>query len=435
MLTPRASTSWSWGVLSVVAGIVVGVAAAWVGAWALLGGVALAGVALAARFPMRSEWTVAAFWVAYTAYETVFSTVTIEGFFYAFYLLLGAGVVVGLAGEGLRLPAPYLWLQVSFLFVVLLSFVGFADPIGFDVLVRVIAYLFLPLTLAQVRSPAGVSLVRRAAVVAAGIIAVWVVASAIEGDFGYRGNVDVDQNVVAFYIALGVAVLLGRLFAGAAEGRVTWVWYGSALATGVLLYAQLLLASRGVTIALAVMLVALAVRASMLRARALLVVVGVALLVGAALLLPGGQNVVERFEGERVESAGSRTPIWAAAWNGYADGDVRQLLVGQGFNSSRVHVQRHLGTVTSTHNAYLQVLFEFGIVGLLLFLGLHVWVAIGAWRAGLQGLPSFALLALLMGSNLSLNTPDGFMFWTAIGLAASASVWPEARPSVSGGGS
>ena len=166
MLTPRASTSWSWGGLSVVAGSGVGVAAAWVGAWALLGGVALAGVALAARFPMRSEWTVAAFWVAYTAYETVFSTVTIEGFFYAFYLLLGAGVVVGLAGEGLRLPAPYLWLQVSFLFVVLLSFVGFADPIGFDVLVRVIAYLFLPLTLAQVRSPAGVSLVRRAAVVA-----------------------------------------------------------------------------------------------------------------------------------------------------------------------------------------------------------------------------------------------------------------------------
>lgn len=148
------------------------------------------------------------------------------------------------------------------------------------------------------------------------------------------------------------------------------------------------------------------------------------LLLPLGLLLPGGDGLIERFRGESVESAGDRTPIWRATVEEYLDGSVRQILFGSGFDSSKEVVRRATGSHTSTHNAYLSTIYEFGVVGLVLFLALHVVVLLLAVRSALTyGAMAVGVTWYLLGSGLTATTPDDFMYWLALGYALALGVW------------
>lgn len=419
---PRRPGAWVGGLgLGVAIGGLVAVSGAW--ALALLPAAFL--VTRGARLPARGEWTVAAFWVVFCTYGTLFAGLSVPGLFYPFYVLLLFGLVYGLVGPGLRLPPAFLWLQGIFLFLVLRSFVGFPEPVDFEVVVRVLAYLFALLVAAQVRGDFGIAIVRAAAVVTGVILSVWVIVEAAQGGFTYRADVDVDPNVVALFVGLGAVVSGAAVFARATTGRRAITVVGGVLLVGLMGYAQMLVASRGVAIALVIALGILLLRAIAIDARQAWVAVLLVGAVGVGVLLPGGQGLIERFEGERVESAGSRTPIWQATLRDLSQGGSVELWLGHGFDASKAVVQRALGTVSSTHNAYLQVLHEFGIFGLVTFLALHAWALVRSWRTpGTAGWSAVGLVAFLLGVNLTLNAPDGFMYWTALGLAVAVASGP-----------
>ncbi|MFN2323699.1 MAG: O-antigen ligase family protein [Trueperaceae bacterium] len=419
---------WAWGA---ALAIVVGAAAGAAGAWALAG-VAGLGLALAlVRARQRSAWVVAGFWVLFCTYETVLSDVLyVPGLFYPFYAAFVATILVMLLRSRLVLAPPLLWLNAAFLVVVLASFAGFTEPIGFEVLQRIVAYLVGPLVALQFAGRRALRIVQGAAVVSGVVLAAWVVFESIQTGFVYRGGVEVDQNVVSFFIGLGLIVAIADALAPTQGVRRGWAVAGTWLAAVLMLYGVLLLASRGIAIAIVIAVLAVVGRSAARKpARLVALVVAVAAVYGAT-FLPGGDGLLERFTEDTVTSGNDRIPIWIGALRYYAAGDLWQLLFGHGFASSWFAVQRVFGSLTSTHNAFLQLLVEFGIVGLGSFLALH---AVLAWRSfqveERLGSSMFGLLAFLLGTNLTLNATDGFMYWTALGLVMAMATWaPPAEP-------
>jgi O-antigen ligase len=415
-VTGPPSSGQVW-LVALVLGVAMGVAAALSVPFTLGVLTIVVAVYLFGRSGLLSEVVVGLYWIAFTVYETVFFDVTVPGFFYPFYALFATSVAVSLVRHGVRVPAPIAWTYGGFLFVVLVSFLGFMEPTGFEVVQRVFAYTFGLLVLMQFRSPRGLRVAAGAAILAGLSVGVWVIVSAIQGGFAYRGGIAANENVAAFLVGLGLVSALGYAVDRAGTRR-PWELLGLLLLSSVMVYAVLLLASRGVAIGLAVSAGLIIVHAVSRDRRKLVVLVALALIVTVGVLLPGGGSLAERLEGEEVETGGRRTPIWTTTLESFADGGVRGVLIGHGFDSSKVVVQQRFGGITSVHNAYLQVLYEFGVVGLVLFLALHGYAVVRVWSVrGPFGLVGTGLLWLLLGVNLTADAPNGFMYWTALGLA------------------
>ncbi len=423
---------WRWGlVLAVALGAGIGAIGAW--SLAVLAGVGAAIAVL--RDPDRSGWGVAAYWLTFCVYEVALDQVLyVPGLFYPFYVAFGLTVLVALLRSRLVLDPPLVWPTFAFLVVVAVSFVGFTEPIDFNVLQRVVAYLIAPLAALQFASRRSLLVAHRAAIVAATATAGWVVIQAFRSGFADRGGITADPNVASFFIGLGVAVALADVLASTPgtrrRGYLAIVWTALAL----MVYALVLLASRGIAIAVAVSVVAIVIRATARRpARLAAFAVAVALFAGAT-FLPGGDGLLERFSEESVTTGNARIPVWIGALRYYADGNAWDLALGHGFGSSWTAVQRVYATLTSTHNGFLQFLVEFGLVGLLAFLVLHLVLVVRSFRVEERfGAPLFGLVIFLLASNMTLNATDGFMYWTALGVAIATATWAQARPPRGGG--
>lgn len=381
------------------------------------------------RSAVKAEVIVALFWLAFCLYETVFASITVPGVFYPFYAAFALTVAVSLVRHGIRVEPGMLWLYGGFLVVVAVSFIGFTEPIDFDVAQRVFAYVFGLLIALQFGSWRGLRPVLVATVTTGVVISAWVINAAIQAGFRYRGDIGVDQNIVTFFIGFGAVValaaaadLIGRT---GRRGRLLLLM----VPLGVMLYAIMLLASRGIALALALAVLAIAARAVLLDPRKFGAVLIALALAVSTVALPGGDGLVERFTLQDTQTANDRLPIWVATLDAFTQGNVYDLFMGRGFGSSRVVVQQTFGGLTSTHNAFLQILYEFGIVGLSLFVGLHVVLAWRAFRLGDgRGIVMFGLVWYLVGVNLSINAPDGPIYWTALGVTLALGLWGRPRP-------
>jgi len=65
-----------------------------------------------------------------------------------------------------------------------------------------------------------------------------------------------------------------------------------------------------------------------------------------------------------------RNIIWEASWKALEEKNVIDFLIGGGYNYSRYLLWEKLGVIISTHNCFLQVLLDYGIVGFLIFMGI-----------------------------------------------------------------
>jgi hypothetical protein len=103
-----------------------------------------------------------------------------------------------------------------------------------------------------------------------------------------------------------------------------------------------------------------------------------------------------------------RTEIWEESFNRFIDSDMLMLLVGGGTNYSNLLCQKAMrGKNTSPHNNYLVVLYDYGILGLIIFLSiLYSWFTKNFHNV-------LAVSLALQFSVLSLTlVPLGFLpFW------------------------
>lgn len=78
----------------------------------------------------------------------------------------------------------------------------------------------------------------------------------------------------------------------------------------------------------------------------------------------GDNNIFERFESIQKDNGSGRTDVWTEAWRLITDQGIFTYFVGNGFNTV-VHNSRY---VLSAHNDYLEAWFDFGLIGMLLYI-------------------------------------------------------------------
>jgi len=390
----------------------------------------IATVIVFARTRARSEFVVSAYWITFCLFSTMLADSVIPGQFYPFYGALVLGAVVALAVGGLRVDAVVVWVYVAFLFLILVSLLGYTEPIAPE---RLIVVPFGALVLLQFRSSVGLRTVAFAALTASLAVSIWVIVMAIQGDFAYRANIDVNQNVVSVYIGLGFMTALAERAHGYRGRRGGLATLLLVLALAVMAYALVLLASRGMITALLLASLALFIRVAATDRRQLRFFLVLLVVSALGLLLPGGTGIFTRLDEPNTLTGGGRVEIWAAIGEELTKSSPKELLIGHGFESSQRVVQRRIATLTSAHNAYLQVFFDYGVLGLALFLALHGHAIARSWAIrGRDGALILGLVTFLLGSNLFMTTPDNFMYWTALGFALAIGAWHGADADIGG---
>lgn len=389
--------------------------------------VGLAGTAVAValvRTTHRSETLVAAYWLLYVGLSTLFRGQAVDGFFYPFYAAFVVSALAGLVRGGLHVDARTVWLYAVMVFLLVASLIGYQGSVNPSGLKQLTLYVFGALVMLQVRSARGSRPIAIAATIASLIVSAWVIITAIQGGFNYRGDVQVDQNVLSFFVGVGFLVVLSAWLHRPRGRGKTLLTVGLLIALATMLYAMLLLASRGLLLAAAVAVVAMVVREVLRDRQRLAATLILAILLPLGLLLPGGQGVVQRFEDPRTTTAGGRTLIWSVVGSELAASGPTQLLWGHGFGASSDLVEDHFSQVVATHNAYLQVVYDLGLVGLLVFLALHLRVWVRAWRTpGREGALVMATTTFLLVTNLGINAPDNFLYWAIMGWFLAKVQW------------
>lgn len=380
------------------------------------------------RTPDVGALFVGSYWLAFAVKSTVFSQTNIAGLFFPFYGALLLTTAVGLLRSGLRVSPTLFWSIYAFLSVVAISFIGFDQSIDSQVTQKLMAMLVGVLVLLNFRSSGGLSKVPWFAGIAGLVISGWVIYNSVIGGFRYRGDVDANENVAAFILGASFLVVMAVFFSRG-FGRVLLSRSLLLIIAGTMAYALLLLASRGMSIALAVAVVFMFIHLAGWHRQAMRLFMILLLVMSLGFILPGGSGLLQRFSGESVDSAGDRLPIWTATVEATVDSNVYQLLLGHGFNRSQVLIREATAVHTSTHNAYLAVTYEYGLLGLITFVGLHVGVLLLAFRLrSIYATLAAGFIGFLLAANMTSTAPDDFMYWLILGFAMACASFEGSRP-------
>lgn len=228
---------------------------------------------------------------------------------------------------------------------------------------------------------------------------------------------DVDPNYMSVYIGCGLIWLVSVALVGWREyNRVIRL---AAIVAGLPCMAALLrLASRGVMSALLIT-VSLIIwnAATSMRQRFF----GLAVLVILSLtvyLSPLGVPLQQRLTSDNLATASERVPLVLASINYLTSAPIEDLLVGGGIGWNFQVLGRAFGvTEFNTHNAFLHVAIDQGLVGLLLFLSV-IYCVYQTLRVGSGTVQSNAMygLVFLLICSLSLSPISKPFCWIAFSM-------------------
>ncbi len=411
------------GVGAVALGAVLGLATAQlpVLVYIVVAGVMAAFMGL--QLILRTHWTVTAFFLALAIQSTLIAGFEVRGLYYPIYLLMLFNAIVGLVTRRVKVSSSVIIVYLLFYLLVIINLFQVATPVDFELFQKLFIYLLGLIVSFQFTSEKSFWTLARVQTWSGLIVAAWVIISSIQSGFADRGISEVNQNNVATLIAFGLIPLFATQLSGTASlwrRLVGWL----ALAIGI--YAMLLLASRGMTVAVAMALILMFARILNNPRRSVPLILLAA--AGAIVLasLPGSSNLAERFTQADVASANGRTPLWSAAIREIETSPPGQLLFGHGINYSLIVTSRVVGFLYSMHNTYLQMILEFGLVGLGFFLGLHIIVMRLLWRFNdALSLYGVGAVTFLLFSNLTSVAADAFFYWVTLGAMLALAVWRQ----------
>ena len=379
----------------------------------------------------RSELLVGMYWIAYVIYTIIFYGVIVRFGFYPFYLAFLLSIVLALRRSGLRVDPVLFWLYAGYMVTMLASFFGFQEPIDSAVVQIVLPHLVGALVLLQFRSREGLRVPIPALILGSLTIAGYVVFRSAQAGFRYRGDIEANPNGAAMVIGFGVLAAVITLLEPSVRSSRRWRTVGLLVAIAAMVYSILLLASRGLAISLLLSILVVVGRTFLRERRGAWVVLVLLVAVGGGLLLPGGQQLVERVTSQEAEfaSAGSRFPLWRVTIDSIASGDLRELLFGHGFASTAPVVEASFAGQPSVHSNYLRVFHEFGLLSLVLFVALHAYLLFRGWQIpGSDGLMVLGFSVLLIMEGVTGDVAVTFPFWLAIGYLGAIVSWHAAEP-------
>jgi O-antigen ligase len=230
-----------------------------------------------------------------------------------------------------------------------------------------------------------------------------------------------DPNTVGAVLALGLVALIGLTYGQQTRGR--WSWVLAWVLVPLLGISLIRTGSRGSLLSLAAgLLVLMLTRGSPWRR---LKIVTIAAVTISFFLYLAFQSPIVRARWERTIQKGSlaqRENIFPAAWRMY----LERPLAGWGPERHYFELGSRLGRRTrDTHNLYLGLLTEMGVLGAVPYL-LGLWFCLcAAWRAraGAQGIIPLSLLVTVLFVNMSVTFHNRKLHWLVLAYAlASGSV-------------
>lgn len=227
-----------------------------------------------------------------------------------------------------------------------------------------------------------------------------------------------DANGLGSMLSLGLIALLGFAYGRASqEGDIGWLsWVGFAiLASGIVLSG-----SRGAFVALVAGIMCLAARPGH---RALQVKIWIATVFALLVLVVAAyQNDAVRVRWERTFSEGhmsGRENIMPEAWNMF----IQAPIVGWGPGNHIIELGSRFGRKPlDTHNGYLWVLTETGLMGAIPYF-FALWLCLrSAWRArhGPEGSLPLALLVCVFLVNMTITWHFRKVLWLILAYSVAS---------------
>jgi hypothetical protein len=184
-----------------------------------------------------------------------------------------------------------------------------------------------------------------------------------------RVELPVDPNYLSCFICYGMLSML--LIASKSETRSSVTKFVFYVIIAMLVYVVLVLASRGVILALLVTIAFVWLR----RYRTISIKnagVIIALLI-IVTQLPGSLSLIDRFSESNASNLNARLPLAIAAYKHLTDTSVIGLLFGEGTGSGAMGLKGVIyDTATSAHNDFIEIAMDYGLVGVSLFIFLYV---------------------------------------------------------------
>lgn len=369
------------------------------------------------------DLVVCCFWLFYGIQSTAMQEIKIEGLYYPLYLLMLFNMIRRMMGQGpkaLQIPQQFTVSYFILFFLVILSLLVGTVDFEFSTAQLIFNYMLGFIVCYQFQSYSRLRQLPRYQILIAIILSVWTVYSSFSSGSTARGGIDVNQNVVAYLICFGIFPII-LIILTERPLRIVKKLLTSVFFIGIF-YSLILLASRGIFISMfAGLLVILFKTIKSARTAIFLIVL---MVIGILILpqLPAVDTLIKRFEGSDMKTLNDRSYIWKKGIQSIENASPVHLLFGQGLRSSEAISAEGVTGITSTHNGYLRMLIEIGIVGLLSFLGIH-WVIIKrlVYRKDAIGIVCLATLTYLMVANISGTMTDNFIYWIAYGYCASIS--------------
>lgn len=141
--------------------------------------------------------------------------------------------------------------------------------------------------------------------------------------------------------------------------------------------------------------------------------VGILLVLLAFYYLGFFETIILRFQENNLSTAGSRTQIWSRILSALSQRSFLGLLFGTGSTSSW-YAYSIVYAMRSPHNNYLELFFDFGFVGLSLFLGLISYIYFKSKNILSQAVIIFILLGALSLSPFNYEFPWLFLLFAIL---------------------
>ncbi len=128
---------------------------------------------------------------------------------------------------------------------------------------------------------------------------------------------------------------------------------------------------------------------------------------------PVFNSLTNRFKDETTSTASERTIIWEKSFALFNHSDPKTLIFGGGSTFSNHLSGRAMNSVyISPHNNFLEILYDYGIVGLSFFILLLVY-----WfRKNSKNILGTSMIMILILSSMSLSPLMYLPFWFLIVL-------------------
>ncbi len=172
-----------------------------------------------------------------------------------------------------------------------------------------------------------------------------------------------DRNYASLFLSFGVATAVTRFLQTSKSTEKRFY----AIVLGAILLGQLLLASRGGIITTAAIFLYSVSRSEDIKSKASFIFI-IILISFLVYTYASSFVIFERFSEDNIETGGGRTSIWETTYDEYLKQDLSKIILGGGYS----HTVMNLSDGLSTHNNYLEQMFDYGIVGLIIMLVLMV---------------------------------------------------------------